>query len=180
MKYCTKCGEKNPNEAKFCSKCGYPFAMEDSMISKETKEIGEYPKYATIIFGVLIAIYVFMAIGFTIVCPEAYSDYKAAARNWNERVYSYEMVYDAMLTYTIGVFISGILLGCLWYNKKRVTFYIYIAATIIANIIAIIFALNGIFTTVAAGSLYPFGVLTATIICLFIKVKGRSVYELLQ
>ncbi len=180
MKYCTKCGEKNPDEAKFCSKCGHPFAVEEYKIPQVKKEAGEFPKYANVVLGILLFVYIFMAISFTIVCPEEYSSYKAAARNLNQNVYSYEMVYYAMLTYTIGAFISGILLSCLWYSKTRAVFYTYITVTIIANIIAVIIALNGIFTTTAAGSLYPFGVLAVTVICLLTKVKGRSIYEMLQ
>ena len=34
MKYCSKCGEKNPDEAKFCAKCGTPFVVEEKASTK--------------------------------------------------------------------------------------------------------------------------------------------------
>lgn len=34
MKYCTKCGEQNPDEAKFCAHCGEPLTAKKSVSNK--------------------------------------------------------------------------------------------------------------------------------------------------
>lgn len=34
MKYCSKCGEQNPDEAKFCKACGEPFVMKEETQTK--------------------------------------------------------------------------------------------------------------------------------------------------
>lgn len=34
MKYCSKCGEQNPDEAKFCKSCGEPFVMQEETQTK--------------------------------------------------------------------------------------------------------------------------------------------------
>ena len=54
MKNCSKCGELNPDEAKFCAKCGTPFAQVNPSQSTSNSSGG---KYVTIIVVLVVVIF---------------------------------------------------------------------------------------------------------------------------
>jgi len=194
MRYCTKCGEQNPDEAKFCSKCGNQF-MEETKSPSVNVASTQLPKYINVTMGILTALYVFMTIVWLTFAIESYKSYQGALRNANE--YHPEEYYkhinpwnyvadtsarfDTTLCYTIVVFVTMLALGLLWHKKTKWAFYTYIIVAIISAIVAVAVALSSKWSsTFALGVLYPLGLMLIVIIFSFIKIKGQSLYGMLK
>ena len=196
MKYCTKCGEQNPDEAKFCPKCGHPF-VDETMLPSENITVTQSPKSINIVMGIFVTIYVIMTILFMMLTIDDYATYQnsiAYAKEYRPAEYKKYIVVDpwenvagdknifiAKLCYTIGAFVSLITLCTFWNKKNKVSFYTYVTIAFI-SIITIISVSSSRYRSsyIALDSLYLLGLLFAVIVFSLIKIKGKSLYESLK
>lgn len=187
MKYCTRCGEQNPDEAKFCSKCGNQF-MEETKSPSVNVASTQLPKYINVTMGILTALYVFMTIVWMTFAIENYGRYERAQRNAEEYhpnnmnyVAMTSAEFDTTLCYTIVVSITLLAFCLLWYKRTKWAFYTYMIVAIISAIVAVSVALSSKWSSsFALGVLYPLGLMLIVIIFSFIKIKGQSLYGLLK
>lgn len=125
----------------------------------------KFPRYANIALGIMMAVYVFMDVYFAVY---AYVEYLWLIKGFLEII-----VADV-----IGTLVTIVLLSLVWTAKKKKLLYAYIGSVVIDLIVAIIIAAN-----VSLGDVFllcPLGPMLVTLAIFFVKVKGKSVYSLLQ
>lgn len=150
----------------------------------------KFPKYAKIVLGVLIAVYVFMSVGFTIESTNSYEHYSHVLYNvksgnslgWDSWGFVRECEGDfyIMVTLAVGSFIALLLLSLVYFNKRKISLYAYILSIVVDLVIVCCVAASYNNDTACFASIYPIGVMVVTLVIVFIKFKGTNIYSMLK
>lgn len=171
-----------------------------------TQPTVKFPKYAKIVLGVLIAVYVFMSVGFTIESTNCYEHYSYALLdqqrierepltesvyyNFTRGIDAFDFVMQCegdfyiMVTLTVGSFIALLLLSLVYFNKRKISLYAYILSIVVDLVIVCCVAANYRYfqynNDICFFSIYPIGVMVVTLAIFFIKFKGTNIYSMLK
>ena len=139
--------------------------------------------YANIALGIMMAVYVFMSVGFSAFADDESERYKSTLRHHPDDWSWVEMSrgsYEITIAYVIGTVVAIVLLSLVWTTKEKKLLYAYIGSVVIDLIVAIIIAASTYGPSTWMGGVYPLGAMLVTLAIFFVKVKGKSVYSLLR
>ena len=143
----------------------------------------KFPMYANIALGIMMAVYVFMGVGFSAFADDESERYKSALRHHPDDWSWVEMSrgsYEITIAYVIGTVVAIVLLSLVWTTKEKKLLYAYIGSVVIDLIVAIIIAASTYGPSAWMGGVYPLWAMLVTLAIFFVKVKGKSVYSLLR